>query len=61
MGKFIVTYNIDQEQFDDPEFMTALNNDANKKSGNRKFIEVVSGNEGDDFVRNKVTIHFIYE
>ncbi len=61
MEQFIVTYNIDEEQFNDSDFMLNLKNDAIKKADGRKFIKVAAGHECDDFVRNKVTIHFIYE
>ncbi len=61
MSKFIVTYTILKEAYDDFDFMKELSEKAMIKAKGRELDGVNAGYELDDFAKNRITVHFIFK
>ncbi len=61
MNKYIVRYTIHEEQRNDAEYMAHISNEAMKRGNGREFIEMIVGYQGDNFMRNEMTIYFIFK
>ncbi len=61
MTRFIVEYTIHQEAYEDVNFMESLRKQADKEANEREFIKVEAGYNGEDFMRNNITVQFIYK